>query len=39
MDSDGRVEEVFPRNIYPMCYVLDNGDPYSQLYSAIDQVV
>jgi hypothetical protein len=23
-------EEVFPRSIYPSCYVLDNGDSYSR---------
>jgi hypothetical protein len=32
-------EEVFPRNIYPGCYVLDNGDPYSRPASDIDQAV
>jgi hypothetical protein len=32
-------EEVFPCNIYPGCYVLDNGDSYSRLASDIDQAV
>jgi hypothetical protein len=32
-------EEVFPRNIYSDCYVLDNGDSYSRLASDIDQAV
>jgi hypothetical protein len=32
-------EEVFPRNIYPGCYVLDNGDPYSRPASDVDQAV
>jgi hypothetical protein len=32
-------EENFPRNIYPNCYVLDNGDSYSWLASDIDQAV
>jgi hypothetical protein len=32
-------EEVFPRNIYRGCYLLDNGDLYSQLASNVDQAV
>jgi hypothetical protein len=32
-------EEVFPRNIYPGCYVLDNGDTYSRLASDVDQAI
>jgi hypothetical protein len=32
-------EEIFPRNIYPGCYVLDKGDPYSRPASDVDQAV
>jgi hypothetical protein len=32
-------EKVFSRNIYPGCYVLDNGDSYSRLASDVDQAV
>jgi hypothetical protein len=32
-------EEVFPRNIYPGCYVLNNGDSYSRLASDVDQTI
>jgi hypothetical protein len=32
-------EEVFPRNIYPGYYVLDNSDLYSQLASDVDQTI
>jgi hypothetical protein len=32
-------KKVFSRNIYPGCYVLDNGDSYSRLASDVDQVV
>jgi hypothetical protein len=35
----GYREEVFPSNIYPGCYVLDNGDPYSRPASDVDQTV
>jgi hypothetical protein len=35
----GCPEEVFPRNIYPGCYILDNGDSYSRLASDIDLAV
>jgi hypothetical protein len=31
-------EEVFPRNIYSGCYVLDNGDSYSRPASDVDQL-
>jgi hypothetical protein len=37
--SHGRREEYYPRNNFPACYVLDNGDSYSRLPSDIDQVV
>jgi hypothetical protein len=32
-------EEIFPCNIYPGCYVLDNGDSYFRLASDVDQAV
>jgi hypothetical protein len=32
-------DEVFPRNIYPDCYVLNNGDSYSRLASHVDQAI
>ena len=32
-------EEICPRNIYPGCYVLDNGDSYSRFASDVDQAV
>jgi hypothetical protein len=32
-------EEIFPRNIYLGCYVLDNSDSYSRLASDVDQAV
>jgi hypothetical protein len=32
-------EEYDPRNNFPGCYVLDNGDSYSRLPSNVDQVV
>jgi hypothetical protein len=32
-------EEVCPRNIYPGCYVLDDGNSYSRLSSDVDQAV
>jgi hypothetical protein len=32
-------EKVFPHNIYPGCYVLDNGDPYCWPVSNVDQAV
>jgi hypothetical protein len=31
--------EDYPRNIYPGCYVLDNGDSYTRLSSGVDQAV
>jgi hypothetical protein len=37
--SHDRREEYYPRNNFPGCYVLDNGDSYSQLPSDVDQVV
>jgi hypothetical protein len=37
--SHGRREEYYPRNNFPGCYVLDNGDSYSRLPSDVDQVV
>jgi hypothetical protein len=37
--SHGRREEYYPRNNFPGCYVLDNGDSHSRLPSDIDQVV
>jgi hypothetical protein len=37
--SHGRREKYYPRNSFPDCYVFDNGDSYSQLFSDIDQVV
>jgi hypothetical protein len=32
-------EEDYSRNIYPGCYVLDNGDSYTQLSSNIDHTI
>jgi hypothetical protein len=32
-------EESFPRNIYPDCYVVDDGDSYSWLANDVDQAV
>jgi hypothetical protein len=29
----------YPRNFYPSCYVLDNGDSYTRLSSGVDQAV
>jgi hypothetical protein len=37
--SHGRREEYYPRNNFPGCYVLDNGDSYSRLPNDVDQVV
>jgi hypothetical protein len=37
--SHGRREEYYPRNNFPGCYVLDNGDSYSRLSSDVNQVV
>jgi hypothetical protein len=37
--SHGCREEDYPRNICPGCYVLDNGDLYTQLSSDVDQAV
>jgi hypothetical protein len=37
--SHGRREEYYPRNNFPGCYILDNGDSYSQFPSDVDQVV
>jgi hypothetical protein len=37
--SHGRREEYYPRNNFPGCYVLDNGDSYSRFPSDVDQVV
>jgi hypothetical protein len=37
--SHGRREEFYPRNNFPGCYVLDNGDSYSRLPRDVDQVV
>ena len=34
--SLGCREEDYPRNIYPGCYVLDNGDSYTRLSSGVD---
>jgi hypothetical protein len=39
MISIGCREEIFPCNIYPACYVLDNNDSYFRLASNIDQAV
>jgi hypothetical protein len=33
------VEEVFSRNVYPDCYVLDNDDSYPRLASDGDQAI
>jgi hypothetical protein len=35
----GRREEVFPRNIYPGCYIFGNGHSYSRLASDVDQAI
>jgi hypothetical protein len=32
-------DEVFPCNIYPGCYVLNNGDSYSRLASHVNQAI
>jgi hypothetical protein len=37
--SYGCREDVCPRNIYPGCYVVDNGDSYFRLPSDVDQAV
>jgi hypothetical protein len=37
--SLGRHEENYARNIYPVCYVLDNGDSYSRFLNDIDQFI
>ena len=37
--SHGCREEDCPRNIFPDCYVLDNGDSYLRLPSDVDQAV
>jgi hypothetical protein len=37
--SHDRREEYYPRNNFPGCYILDNGNPYSRLPSDVDQVV
>jgi hypothetical protein len=37
--SLGCREEGYPRNIYPDCYVFDNGYSYSGLSSDVDKVV
>ena len=37
--SHGCCEEGFPRNIYTVFYVLDNGDSYSRLPGDVDQAV
>jgi hypothetical protein len=37
--SHGHREEYYPRNNFPGCYVLDNGDSYSRVPSDVDQVV
>jgi hypothetical protein len=37
--SRGCREEYYPRNIFPGCYFLDNGDSCSWLPSDIDQAV
>jgi hypothetical protein len=35
----GCCEDVCPCNIYPDCYIFDNGDSYSQLSNDVDQAV
>jgi hypothetical protein len=35
----GYHEEIFSCNIYPSCYVLNNGDSYSRPASDVDQAV
>jgi hypothetical protein len=37
--SLGCREEDYPHNIYPGCYVLDNGDSYTRFSNDVDQVV
>jgi hypothetical protein len=37
--SHGYREEGYPHNIYPDCYVFDNGDSYSRLSSDVDKAV
>jgi hypothetical protein len=39
MVSDGRVEEVYPPNICPGYYILDNDDSYSRISCDLDQAV
>jgi hypothetical protein len=35
--SHGCREDVYPYNIYPGCYVLDNGDSYRRVPGDVDQ--
>jgi hypothetical protein len=37
--SHGCRGDVCPRNIYPDCYVLDNGDSYPWLFNNVDKAV
>jgi hypothetical protein len=39
MSFVGCHEEVYPYNIHPSCYIIDNDDSYSRLLNGIDQVV
>jgi hypothetical protein len=39
MSFVGCHEEVYPRNIHPYRYVIDNDDSYSRLFNGVDQVV